>query len=64
MMSAVDPRDVPLNDLQKSIIEAISRFYLHDPGLSSLLINTAGDAKDFLEAAEKLRHLSPAPTSE
>jgi phospholipase C len=64
LMPVFDPKDVPLNDLQKSIIEAISKFYLHDPGLSSLLINSAGDAKDFLEAAESLRHLSPTPTSE
>jgi len=54
--SQVDPGSEPLNDLQKSIIEAISKFYAHDPGLSAILVNTAGDAKRFLEAAEKLRH--------
>ena len=57
MMQQVDPSDVPLNDLQKSIIEAISKFYAHDPVLSSMTVNTARDAKEFLEAAEKLRHL-------
>lgn len=57
MMSKVDLRGAPLNDLQKSIVEAISRFYLHDPGLSALTVDTTRDAKLFLEAAEKLRHL-------
>ncbi len=57
LMAAVDPSEVPLNDLQRSIIEAISRFYLHDPVLSAMAINTAADAKEFLERAEKLRHL-------
>jgi phospholipase C len=57
MMAKVDLRDVPLNVLQKSIIEATSKFYLHDPGLSTLMVNTARDAKVFFEAAEKLRHL-------
>jgi len=56
-MPKVDLGGAPLNDLQKSIVEAISKFYLHDPGLSALMVNTAKDAKVFLEAAEKLRHL-------
>lgn len=56
MMGQVDPADVPLNDLQKSIIEAIAKFYADDPVLSGMLVNTARDAKAFLEEAEKLRH--------
>ncbi len=60
MIRAVDPGAEPLNPLQKSIIEAIAKFYLHDPVLSAMTVNTARDAKEFLERAEKLRHLSPA----
>jgi len=63
MMRVVDPHVVPLNSLQKSIIDAISKFYVHDPLLSSLLVSTASDAKEFLEGVEKLRHLSPPVTS-
>jgi phospholipase C len=61
LMRAVDPADVPLNDLQKSILEAISKFYAYDPALSAMALNTAADAKAFLEKAEKLRHLEPLP---
>jgi hypothetical protein len=57
LMRVVDPGDVPLNDLQKSIVDAISKFYAHDPALSGRVVNTAWDAKAFLEEAEKLRHL-------
>jgi phospholipase C len=56
LMRQVDPGDVPLNDLQKSIIEAISKFYVQDPVLSRMVVNTARDAKKFLEEAEKFRH--------
>jgi phospholipase C len=56
LMRQVDPADVPLNELQKSIIEAISKFYAHDPLLNGMLVNDAADAKLFLEAAKKLRH--------
>jgi phospholipase C len=59
LMRQVDPADVPLNDLQKSIIDAISKFYAHDPLLSGMLVNNAADAKQFLEKARKLRHLEP-----
>lgn len=66
LMRAVDPRADPLNDLQKSIVDAISHYYAHDPALSGILtrlsgigIRTAEDAKEFLEKAEKLRHPSP-----
>jgi phospholipase C len=59
LMRQVDPADEPLNDLQKSIIEAISKFYVHDPLLSGMLANNAADAKEFLEKARKLRHLEP-----
>ena len=61
LMLQVDPGDVPLNDLQKSILEAIARFYTHDPVLSGMVINTARNAKEFLEKAEKLRHLQALP---
>ena len=39
-------------------LDAIRKFYAHDPALSGMVINTARDAKEFLERAEKLRHLS------
>jgi hypothetical protein len=55
-MGQVEPAAQPLNDLQKSIIEAIGKFYVHDPLLSGLLVNNAADAKDFLEKVRKLRH--------
>ncbi|HEX6284123.1 MAG TPA: alkaline phosphatase family protein, partial [Pyrinomonadaceae bacterium] len=60
LMSRVDPNQVPLNDLQKSIIEATAKFYVQDPALSATAINTAADAKEVLEAAKKLRHLGPS----
>jgi len=63
MMQAVDPSEVPLNDLQKSILNAILKFYGDRLGLSALVereITTAGDAKEILEQAEKLRHLPQA----
>jgi hypothetical protein len=55
---------VPLNDLQKSIVDAIQKFYADDPALSAfaiatMSIRTAADAKEFLEAARKLRHPRP-----
>jgi phospholipase C len=56
LLGVVDASDAPLNDLQQSIVEAIAAFYADDPILSSMVVNTAGDAKKFLEAAEKLRH--------
>jgi phospholipase C len=56
LMRTVDPHDVPLNELQKSIIDAISHFYAHDPALSGMVVNTAADAKKFLEEVAKLRH--------
>jgi phospholipase C len=56
MMRQVDPADQPLNNLQKSIIEAISKFYAQDPLLSGMLVNNAAGAKQFLEKARKLRH--------
>jgi hypothetical protein len=59
LMRAVDPAAMPLNELQKSIIEAISKFYAHDPLLSGMVVNNAADAKLFLEAAKKLRHRQP-----
>ncbi|MDX6611637.1 MAG: phospholipase [Blastocatellia bacterium] len=59
LMRQADPLNEPLNDLQKSIIEAISKFYVHDPALSRMVVNTARDAKEFLEKAEKLRHPEP-----
>jgi phospholipase C len=59
LMNQVDPSEVPLNDLQKSIIEATAKFNVQDPALSAMAINTAADAKEVLEAAEKLRHLGP-----
>ncbi|PYS25780.1 MAG: hypothetical protein DMF72_00645 [Acidobacteria bacterium] len=61
LMQEVDPNDVPLNDLQKSILNAIRKFYGDKFGLTMLAdreINTAGDAKEILEQAEKLRHLA------
>jgi hypothetical protein len=60
-MGVVDVSSAPLNDLQRSISEALSAFYAHDPVLSSIVVNTAGDAKKFLEEAEKLRHLRVLP---
>jgi phospholipase C len=57
LMGQVDPSEVPLNDLQKSIIEAIYKFYVHDPLSDALSIDTAADAKLVLEVVEKLRHL-------
>ena len=57
LMTQVDPSEVPLNDLQKSIIEAMYKFYVHDPLLSTLSIDTAADAKLVLEAVAKFRHL-------
>jgi phospholipase C len=64
LMGTVDPLDAPLNDLQKSIVVAIIKFYGQDPVLSSMAaikagtgINTARDAKAILERAEKFRHL-------
>ncbi len=57
LMGSVDPRDVPLNELQKSIVDAIAYFYAHDPVLGSMVVNTAADAKKFLEKAAKLRHI-------
>jgi phospholipase C len=56
LMGQVEPGAQPLNDLQKSIIEAIGKFYVHDPLLSGLLVNNAADAKEFLEKVRKLRH--------
>jgi phospholipase C len=60
-MREVDPSDVPLNDLQISILNAIREFYGDDPALSAMAIatmpiTTARDAKEFLEEARKLRH--------
>jgi hypothetical protein len=55
-MRQVDPRAVPLNELQKSIVDAIRKYYVQDPALSIMGVNTAGDAKEFLEEAEKYRH--------
>ena len=58
-MRAVDLSDMPLNDLQKSIIDAIREFYGDDPAVSAFserAVVTAGDAKEFLEQAKKLRH--------
>jgi hypothetical protein len=60
LMAEVDPKDVPLNDLQKSIVNAISKFYGDKFGLTMLAdreITTAGDAQEILEQAEKLRHV-------
>lgn len=59
LMPTVDLGDAPLNDLQKSIVDAIAYFYAHDPVLGGMVVNTARDAKEFLERAEKLRHLKP-----
>ena len=63
MMSQVDPSEVPLNDLQQSIIEATAKFYVQDPALSAIAIETAADAKQVLEAAEKFRHVGPPLTA-
>ena len=60
LMGQVDLGAVPLNDLQQSIVDAIKKFYVEDPVLSIMPINTARDAKAFLEGAEKLRHRRPA----
>jgi len=67
LMRQVDLSDVPLNDLQKSILDAIREFYASDPAMSamaitSMAINTVGDAKEFLEQVEKLRHPGPRLT--
>jgi phospholipase C len=67
LLRQVDLRDVPLNDLQKSIVDAIQKFYADDPALSAyaiatMRIRTAGDAKDFLQQARKLRHRGPKHT--
>ena len=61
LMGQVDVGDVPLNDLQRSIVDAIKKFYAEDPVLSIMPVNTARDAKEFLKEAEKLRHRRPAP---
>ena len=63
LMQQVAPRDVPLNDLQKSILEAIIKFYALDPALVGMAIDTAEDAKVILKAAEKVRHLGLPVTS-
>ncbi|HXT63505.1 MAG TPA: alkaline phosphatase family protein [Pyrinomonadaceae bacterium] len=58
-MRIVDPANAPLNPLQQSIIDAIREFYAGDPAVAAFadrVIETAGDAKEFLEQAEKLRH--------
>jgi len=39
-------------------LDAIRKVYAHDPALSDMVINTARDVKEFLERAEKLRHLN------
>ena len=57
LMSKVSPSAVPLNDLQRSIIDAIKKFYVQDPLLLSMESKTAQDAKDVLQRAEKIRHL-------
>jgi phospholipase C len=64
LMRQVDLRAVPLNDLQKSIVDAIQKFYADDPALrgfaiATMPITTAADAKAFLEKAKKLRHPGP-----
>lgn len=64
MLAAVDQRNAPLNELQKSIVEAISKFYIHDPILSSIVVNTADDAQALLKAASKYRHIPPPPSGE
>jgi phospholipase C len=63
LLRAVDLGDAPLNDLQKSILDAIAKFYADDPlltsmglALSTTGIDTVRDAKEFLERVEKLRH--------
>jgi phospholipase C len=60
-MQRVDPGDVPLNDLQKSIVNAIREFYGSDPAMLDAPgiageITTARDAKKVLERAKELRH--------
>lgn len=60
LMGKVDLGSAPLNDLQQSIVDAIKEFYADDPVLSIMPVNTARDAKAFLEEAEKLRHRRPA----
>ena len=57
LMQQVDPSEVPLNDLQRSIVEAIAEFYGIEPTLTGVPITTARDAKEILEKAEKLRHV-------
>ncbi|HEU4934746.1 MAG TPA: alkaline phosphatase family protein, partial [Pyrinomonadaceae bacterium] len=60
LMGTVDLGSAPLNDLQQSILDAIKKFYADDPVLSIMPLNTARDAKKFLEEAEKLRHRRPS----
>ena len=59
LMGQVDVGSAPLNDLQQSIVDAIKKFYVEDPVLSVMPVNTARDAKAFLREAEKLRHRRP-----
>jgi phospholipase C len=59
LMGTVDLDHVQLNVLQQSIVDAIKKFYADDPVLNVMPVNTAGDAKEFLKEAEKLRHRSP-----
>ena len=66
LLRSVDLGDAPLNDLQKSILDAIAKFYADDPLLSDMgpALSTAGtdtvrDAKEFLERIKKLRHPRP-----
>ncbi len=59
LMRHVDLGSAPLNELQQSIVDAIREFHAEDPVLSSMVVNTARDAKEFLEEAEKLRHRKP-----
>lgn len=61
---SVDLSGAPLNDLQKSILNAIREFYANDPAMAAMAmarmpITTARDAKELLEEAEKLRHSGP-----
>ncbi|HVQ37110.1 MAG TPA: alkaline phosphatase family protein, partial [Pyrinomonadaceae bacterium] len=52
----LDLSAIRLNELQLSILNAIREFYVGEPALSSKVIMTAQDAREFLEQAEKLRH--------
>ncbi len=63
LMGQADVGSAPLNDLQQSIVDAIKKFYADDPVLSAMAVNTAKDAKKFLEEAEKLRHRRSAVLS-